>query len=237
MGKRVLQQRRGKASPTWRAPSHRYAGEISYPKERGFVRGTVRDILHSTGHSAPLALIRFDNGEESLVPAAEGTLVDQKVCCGPGAEHREGNILTLSEISDGTAICNIEIRPGDGGRIIRASGSYAYLTSKEGKMVNVRLPSGAVKRLSALCRATIGVSAGGGRIEKPLIKAGTKHYKMHARNLRWPRSSASARNPVDHPFGGGGHTHLGKSQTISHDAPPGRKVGSIAARRMGKGKK
>lgn len=236
MGKRLLQQRRGKNLPTFRAPSHRYAGELTYPGlDQGIVKGRVVDLIHSVGHNVPLAVVSFSGGKTILLPANDGLLVGQEVSIGYEAEAKEGNIIPLVKIPEGMPIFNIELRPGDGGKILHSSGSYGFIIAKDSRGIQVRLPSGETKLFLHECRATIGVAAGGGRILKPFAKAGKMHYKMHARNLRWPRSSASARNPVDHPFGGGGHQHLGKSQTCTHDTPPGRKVGSIAARSMGRG--
>jgi len=235
MGKRLPQQRRGKNLPTFRAPSHRYAGKISYPdvSEETLV-GRVEDLIHSIGHNIPLAVVDF-SGKKHLLPASDGLLVGSSITIGEASEIKAGNVLPLGRIPDGTLLFNIELRPGDGGKVLHSSGSYGYIVSKDSKGVNVRLPSGETKSFSPFSRAMVGVASGGGRTLKPFAKAGKMHYKMHARNLRWPRSSASARNPVDHPFGGGGHQHLGKSQTVTHDAPPGRKVGSIAARSMGRG--
>lgn len=236
MGKRLIQQRRGKDLPTFRAPSHRYAGRLSYESPAGAVlKGTVKDLIHSVGHNVPLAVIKFEDGREALLPASDGLLVGQEVFIGSEAPVSNGNVLPLGRIPDGTPIFNLELRPGDGGKILHSSGSYGFIISKDSRGINVRLPSGMTKVFLPECRATIGIAAGGGRVLKPFAKAGKMHHKKHARNLRWPRSSASARNPVDHPFGGGGHQHLGKSQTVSHDTPPGRKVGSIAARSMGRG--
>lgn len=239
MGKRLLQQRRGKASPSYRAPSHRYAGRPSFRQLDGreIVAGKVLDLIHSVGHNVPLAVVAYETGERVLIPANEGLLVGQMVHCGAKAEVKEGNILPLSAIPEGTAIFDIELRPGDGGKLIHSSGSYGYLASKEGKLVTVRLPSGLFRTFNPACRAIIGVVAGAGRTELPIAKAGKAHYMHHARNIQWPTTSAGSKNPVDHPFGGGGHQHIGKSQTVSHNAPPGRKVGSIAARRMGRKKK
>ena len=84
-----------------------------------------------------------------------------------------------------------------------------------------------------MCRATIGVVAGGGRKEKPFVKAGKKYHAMKAKAIKWPRVRGVAMNAVDHPFGGGRHQHTGKPTTVSRRMPPGRKVGHIAARRTG----
>ena len=102
-------------------------------------------------------------------------------------------------------------------------------------MTVVVLPSGEMKRLDPECRATIGVVAGGGRTEKPHVKAGNKYHKMKTRGTKWPNVRGVAMNAVDHPFGGGGRQHPGKPKSISRDAPPGRKVGDISSRRTGRG--
>lgn len=237
MGKRLRQQRRGKGSPTFRCPSHRYRGETRYPKSVP-AKGNVIDIVHCPGHDAPLAVVTFNNNgrEKVLLPACEGLLVGQEIWCGLGAEARDGNILPLGSVPEGTAIYNIELVPGDGGRMIHTSGGYGYLVSREGRYAKVRMPSGAFKSFPSTCLATVGVVAGGGRTDKPFAKAGKMHYKMHARNVQWPTVSATAKNPVDHPFGGGSHQHIGKSATVSRSTPPGRKVGCIAARRTGRRK-
>jgi len=101
----------------------------------------------------------------------------------------------------------------------------------------VKLPSGATKLLKDACRATIGVVAGGGRIEKPFLKAGKKFHWMRAKGHKYPRVRGVAMNACSHPFGGGRHQHPGKPTTVSRHAPPGRKVGHIAARMTGRKEK
>uniref|UniRef100_A0A8C4QML5 Large ribosomal subunit protein uL2 n=1 Tax=Eptatretus burgeri TaxID=7764 RepID=A0A8C4QML5_EPTBU len=91
-----------------------------------------------------------------------------------------------------------------------------------------------IKVISSANRAIVGVVAGGGRIDKPLLKAGRAYHKYKAKRNCWPRVRGVAMNPVEHPFGGGNHQHIGKPSTIRRDAPPGRKVGLIAARRTGR---
>jgi len=98
----------------------------------------------------------------------------------------------------------------------------------------VQLPSGKMKKLNPKCRAVIGIVAGGGRTEKPFCKAGKKFHRMKVRATKWPTSRGVAMNVVDHPFGGGGQQHCGRPKTVARGTPPGRKVGSIAARRTGR---
>jgi len=111
----------------------------------------------------------------------------------------------------------------------------AQLVAHDRSVTVVQLPSGAVKRLDPDCRATIGVVAGGGRTEKPFVKAGNKYHKVKGRGTVWPRVRGVAMNAVDHPFGGGGRQHPGRPKSISRDSPPGQKVGDISSRRTGRG--
>ncbi|MDQ2049757.1 50S ribosomal protein L2 [Natronolimnohabitans sp. A-GB9] len=237
MGRRILGQRRGRGTSTFRAPSHRYKAKLDHKKaeDDDVVRGTVVDIEHDPARSAPVAAIEFEDGEQRLVLAPEGVSVGEEIQVGVSAEIKPGNTLPLAEIPEGVPVCNIEANPGDGGKFARASGVNADLITHDRNAAVVQLPSGEVKRLDPQCRATIGVVAGGGRTEKPMVKAGNKHHKMKARGGKWPRVRGVAMNAVDHPFGGGGRQHPGKPKSVSRDAPPGRKVGDISSRRTGRG--
>lgn len=236
MGKNLIQQARGKGGPTYRSPSFRFKGDIRHPpmSERT-VSGTVKDIVHCPGHYSPLMLVQYEKSS-MLNLAPEGIKVGDKVECGNDAEIKPGNILPLSQIPDGTDIYNIESVPGDGGKFARSSGVAARLLSKFGKMAKVMLPSKKEKMLVMGCRAAIGVPAGAGRTEKVIVKAGNNYYKKRARNKLWPRSSASKMNAVDHPFGNSRSLRKSKAKPINRDAPPGRKVGMLGARRTGRKK-
>ncbi|ELZ17157.1 MULTISPECIES: 50S ribosomal protein L2 [Haloterrigena] len=237
MGRRIQGQRRGRGTSTFRAPSHRYKAELEHKKSEDddVVRGTVVDIEHDPARSAPVAAIEFEDGDQRLVLAPEGIGVGEEIQVGVSAEIKPGNTLPLAEIPEGVPVCNVEANPGDGGRFARASGVNADLITHDRNAAVIQLPSGEVKRLDPQCRATIGVVAGGGRTEKPMVKAGNKHHKMKARGTKWPRVRGVAMNAVDHPFGGGGRQHPGKPKSVSRDAPPGRKVGDISSRRTGRG--
>ena len=152
------------------------------------------------------------------------------------AQLSVGNVLPLSAMPEGTIICNVESKVGDRGSYARTSGNYATLINHnpdEGKS-RIKLPSGAKKVLSSNTRAMIGVVAGGGRIDKPMLKAGNAYHKYKVKRNCWPRVRGVAMNPVDHPHGGGNHQHIGHASTVRRDAPPGQKVGLIAARRTGR---
>ncbi|QCC49727.1 50S ribosomal protein L2 [Halapricum salinum] len=237
MGRRIRGQRRGRGTPTFRAPSHRYKADLQHRKveDGDVIAGTVVDIEHDPARSAPIAAVEFDDGDQRLVLAPEGIGVGDEIQVGVSAEIAPGNTLPLAEIPEGVPVCNIEANQGDGGKFARASGVNGQLISHDRNVAIVKLPSGEFKRLDPQCRATIGVVAGGGRTEKPLVKAGKKHHKAKARGLVWPRVRGVAMNAVDHPFGGGGRQHPGKPKSISRNAPPGRKVGDISSRRTGRG--
>jgi large subunit ribosomal protein L2 len=245
MGKRIIAQRRGKGSPTFRAPSHRYKGNLEHVRvdKNQTVSGRVIEITHDPARSAPIARIKVEceNGdekkvEEQFIIIPEGVGVGDTISYGESAAVKIGNTVPLRCIPEGVMICNVEARPNDGGKFVRASGNGATLLAHEhdtGRSM-LAMPSGKKKWLSSDCYATIGVVAGGGRTEKPFVKAGKKYHKMKARAAKYPTVRGVAMNPVDHPHGGGGHQHVGKPKTPGRDAPPGRKVGSIAAKRTGK---
>merc|ERR1712189_127234 len=122
-----------------------------------------------------------------------------------------------------------------GGKLARASGGYATVVThnKDTGVTRVKLPSGIKKVIPSFNRASVGIVAGGGRIDKPLLKAGRAYHKYKVKRNCRPKVRGVAMNPVEHPFGGGNHQHIGNPSTIRRDASPGKKVGLIAARRTG----
>ncbi len=235
MGKRLIQQRRGRTKGRFNAPSHRFRGKIKYSRDKNKHVGIVEDIIHDPGHTAPLASIRLDNNKKILTLAPEGIGVGDKVkFTNNRREVKVGNVLPIGKISEGIPVYNIELSPGDGGKLVRAGGSNATIVSRDSKKTVIRLPSGQFKTLNSECRATIGVVAGGGRKDKPFLKAGKKHHAYMTRGKQYPIVRGVAMCAVAHPHGGGGHQHVGKPYTVSRGAPPGRKVGSIAAKRTGR---
>jgi len=234
MGKRIISQRRGKGSSTYRAPSFRYPGKAA-SVGLGNSEGKIKDIIHSQGHSAPLIVVSYEN-KVQLSIAPHGIKVGDQVSTGPGVASKIGNTLPLSEIGEGEAVFNIESKPGDGGKFVRASGMFAKVLSTTKAGVLVELPSKKKKVFGKNCRATVGIVAGGGRKEKPMLKAGKMYHKQKARNRLYPRTSAVAMNAVDHPFGGSSSAHKGQPTIAPRHAPPGRKVGKIRPRRTGRRK-
>lgn len=237
MGKRLIQQARGKGGPTYRAPSFRYKGEIKYiPLSEGTVTGMVIDIINSAGHSGPLIYVEYDNGMASLQVASERIKVGSEIMMGEEAEVGVGNVLSLKNIPEGTLIFNIESVPGDGGKFVRSSGTFARVLSHISSGTIVQLPSKKKKTFNLNCRATIGVIAGGGRKDKPMLKAGNKYYAMKAKNKLWPKVSGNAQNAVDHPFGNSRGQRKAKAKPAPKNAPPGRKVGMIRPKHTGRNK-
>ncbi|MDH7593928.1 MAG: 50S ribosomal protein L2 [Methanomicrobiales archaeon] len=239
MGHRIQTQNRGRGGSTWRAPSHRYRCEVKHAGDTSKrVRGTVIDIEHDPARHGPVALVRLETGKTQYVLATEGTGAGDALEWGPGAELKMGNTLLLREIPVGASICNIEAVPNDGGKFVRSSGTQAMVMGRsEDNKVGVRMPSGKLKWFDGYCMATIGVVAGGGRGEKPFVKAGKKYWKMKTTATKWPVVRGVAMNVIDHPFGGGAHQHSGRPKTVARGTPPGRVVGHVSARRTGKRKR
>jgi large subunit ribosomal protein L2 len=179
MGKRLITQRRGKASPVHQSPGHRHLGPAKHPKVPSETTGVVKDIIHAPGRTAPVAVVGFDDGSSLNVIAAEGTSVGQTLAF-TTTDVKAGNLSYLHAIPEGTPIYNIEGTPGDGGKFVRAAGTAAFVVTREANRVTVRMPSGQFKQFHPSCRATIGVTAGGGRGDKPLAKAGKVHHKYRS---------------------------------------------------------
>jgi large subunit ribosomal protein L2 len=233
MGKRIIPRARGKGGPRYRVPSHKYAGRVEYNLSRNNTIGLVVDIIHDPGRNSPVAVVEFPDKSKRLQIAPEGLKVGDVINYWSGFSL--GSVSPLNEIPGGTKIFGIETFPGSGPKICRSSGSFATVIGKVKDKIRVMFSSGKIKEIDNKCLATIGIPAGGGRKEKPWVKAGKKVYAMQVRGKLYPRSRGVVMNPVDHPFGG--KTKPGTPKSISRHAPPGRKVGAISPRRMGKRKK
>lgn len=234
MGKNLIQQKRGKGSLTYRAPSFRYKAEVKHYNLES--KGVITDLVHCAGHSAPLMEVFYTTGDKHLTIAPDGVKVGDEVKVGicESLTLNNGNVLALKNIPDGTLIHNIELRPGDGGKLVRTSGSFAKIVAKLEGSVKVKLPSNQEKLFSQECKAAIGVIAGSGRLEKPFLKAGVRYKKMRARNKLYPIVCGISMNAVNHPFGGKCSHIKGRPTQCARSAPPGRKAGKIAPRRTGR---
>merc|ERR1712096_425295 len=213
---------------------------LDYGERFGFIKGVVKDIIHDPGRGAPLIKANFHNAraykiDKELFPAVEGSYTGQFIYCGKKAQLIVGNTLPLQSMPEGTIISNLEVRPGDRGTIARCSGDYCTIIAHdiEKSRTKVRLPSGAKKWVQHSCRAPVGIVAGGGRMDKPMLNAGRAYHKYRVKRNSWPKVRGCAMNPVEHPHGGGNHQHVGHPTTTARCPPPGAKVGLIAARRTG----
>jgi large subunit ribosomal protein L2 len=231
MGKTIIQQARGHGSFTYRVRRSAYIYRIGYPQLNTEGKFKVVSLLNSAGHTAPLAKI-IVNGREFYIPASQGIYEGQEIIIGKDANFAPGNIAYLKNIPNETHIFNIEIRPGDGGKIARTSGNSATILRKGEKGVLILIGNKREVWINQDSRATIGIVAGQGRKTKPIIKAGKKWHMMKARNKLWPRTSAVKFNAVDHPFGCGRGKRI-KSKIAKRDAPPGAKVGHLRPSRTG----
>ncbi|RLE55321.1 MAG: 50S ribosomal protein L2 [Candidatus Methanomethylicota archaeon] len=239
MGKRLLVQRRGRGGSVFKSPSWIRIGKVKYSSPTkveytSSIKGKVEALLHDPGRGCPVALIRFEDGSKEFIVAPEGLYVGKIIFKGINAPLEKGNILPVGRIPEGTAICNVESRPGDGGKFARSSGSYAMVIAQSTERTIIKMPSGKMKSLDPKCRATIGVVAGGGRIEKPFVKAGTKYHLVKRKAWKWPVVRGKAMVAASHPHGGGHHPKGGTP--VPRTAPPGQKVGHIAPRRTGRKK-
>ena len=243
MGKRIRVQRRGRGGSTFRASTHKRVAPAKYPPAitpkdsfEASINGVVEALVHDPGRGAPLAFVRFENGETCYTVPPEGVFKGQQISLGGKAPAEVGNILPLGKVPEGTIVCNLELRPGDGGKMAKSSGAYATVVGHTPQGTMIRLPSGRTRYINDYCRATLGVVAGAGRTEKPFLKAGAKFHLMRAKGRKYPRTSGRKMVAAVHPYGSSKRSAR-KVTTVSHGAPPGQKVGLIAARGPGQKKK
>jgi large subunit ribosomal protein L8e len=245
MGRVIRAQRKGAGSVFKSINKHRKGAAklraVDYAERHGYIKGVVKDIVHDPGRGAPLAIIHFRDPykyktNKELMVAAEGMHLGQFVYCGKKAQLTIGNVLPVGNMPEGTIVCNLEEKCGDRGKVARASGNYATIIAHnpDTKKTRVKMPSGCKRNIPSANRAMIGIVAGGGRIDKPLLKAGNSYHKYKAKRNCWPKVRGVAMNPVEHPHGGGNHQHIGKASTVKRGTSAGRKVGLIAARRTGR---
>ena len=179
---------------------------IDFKRYKDGVPATVMGIEYDPNRTANIALICYADGEKAYIIAPDGLKDGMRVMNGPEAEVRIGNCLPLENIPVGTQIHNIELYPGKGGQLVRSAGNSAQLMAKEGKYATLRLPSGEMRMVPIVCRATVGVV---GNTDHNLINIGKAGRKRHM-GIR-PTVRASVMNPNDHPHGGGeGRAPIGR---------------------------
>ena len=180
---------------------------IDFKRNKVDVPATVKSIEYDPNRTANIALICYADGEKSYIIAPNGLKVGDVLMNGENAEVKVGNCLPLSAIPVGTEIHNIELYPGKGGQLVRAAGNTAQLMAKEGKYATLRLPSGEMRLVPIVCRATIGTV---GNVEHGLVNIGKAGRKRNM-GIR-PTVRGSVTNPNDHPHGGGeGRAPVGRS--------------------------
>ena len=171
---------------------------VDFKRYKDDVPATVIGIEYDPNRTANIALICYADGEKSYIIAPEGLKVGQKLMNGSNAEVRVGNCLPLADIPIGSQVHNIELYPGKGGQLVRSAGNSAQVLAKEGNYATLRLPSGEMRLVPAICRATIGVV---GNVDHNLVNIGKAGRKRHM-GIR-PTVRGSVMNPNDHPHGGG----------------------------------
>ncbi len=231
MGKRIISQARGHGSLSYRVRKAAFRHKIKYPAVNTG-EAEILSLIHSAGHTAPLMKLKV--GKEVFYnPAFNGAFVGQKIKLGEGSTGA-GSIVALKQVPIAGQVYNIECTPGDGGKMMRTSGSNAVVNKiYEHNKIGLLMPSKKEVIVSGDCRVTLGVIAGDGRKLKPFMTAGRMFWKMKTRNKLWPRTSAVKMNAVDHPFGSGRGKRI-KSKIAKRNAPPGTRVGHIRPRRTGR---
>ncbi len=184
---------------------------IDFKRKKDGIPAVVKTIEYDPNRTSNIALICYADGEKAYILAPNGLEVGQTVMNGETAEARVGNCLPLANIPVGTQIHNIELYPGKGGQMVRSAGNFAQLMAKEGKYATLRLPSGEMRMVPIICRATIGQV---GNVDHGLVVIGKAGRKRHM-GIR-PTVRGSVMNPNDHPHGGGeGRTGIGRPGPVT----------------------
>ncbi len=233
MGKRIIQQARGHGSHTYRVKRKAFSVKPKYP---GNLDGEweIVKLFASAGHSSPIAKLKKIKSTEVFYNIAAEKIYEGQIIKIDG--HNTGDISRIGDLKNNTFVFNIESRPKDGGKLVRSGGNFGTIVGKKGETVIVKMPSKQEKHFHSQCRATVGTTAGDGRLDKPILKAGKQYHIKKAKSKLWPRTSAVAMNAIDHPFGSGRGKRI-KSKIAKRNAPAGRKVGLLRPRRTGRRKK
>jgi len=190
---------------------------IDFKRLKDGVVATVQSIEYDPNRSVNIALIQYDDGEKAYILAPNGLTVGQKVVSGPDAPPELGNCLPLTNIPSGLEIHNIELNPGQGGKLVRSAGGVGRLGAKEGEYSVIILPSGEMRRVKSKCRATIGQL---GNLDYINVNIGKAGRQRHMGNR--PHTRAKAMNPIDHPLGGGEGRSNGGRHPVSKTGVPAK---------------
>ena len=200
--------------------------EIDFRRRKDGVPAKVATIEYDPNRTCYIALLHYADGHKSYILAPQGIRPGARVESGEGADIRPGNALPLSAIPTGTVVHNVELIPGQGGRLGRAAGSAIQVAAKEGSMVTLRLPSSEMRLVRAECRATVGALSNSEHQNVKIGKAGRKRH-MGKR----PQTRGVAMNPVDHPHGGGEAHHTPGGHPVT---PWGKPTLGYRTRKKGK---
>ncbi|MCS6789404.1 MAG: 50S ribosomal protein L2 [Bacteroidia bacterium] len=177
---------------------------IDFRRDKHGIPARIAAIEYDPNRTARIALLHYADGEKRYILAPQELQVGSTVIAGPGVEPKVGNALPLREIPLGTFVHNIEMLPGQGGKLVRAAGTSAQLVGKEEKYAVLKMPSGETRRIPIDCYATVGVLSNPDHINISIGKAGRSRWLG-----RRPRTRGVAMNPIDHPMGGGEGRHSG----------------------------
>jgi large subunit ribosomal protein L2 len=199
---------------------------IDFKRTKDGVPARVASIEYDPNRSASIALLNYADGDKRYILAPQGLRVGAQVVSGDGADIAPGNSLPLARIPTGTVVHNVELVPGQGGRLGRAAGTAIQVVAKEGPMVSLRLPSSEVRMVRGECRATVGTLSNAEHQNVKIGKAGRNRHKG-----KRPQTRGVAMNPVDHPHGGGEAHHTPGGHPVT---PWGKPTLGYRTRKKGK---
>ena len=189
----------GRITVRYRGGGHkRLLRFVDFKREKDGIPAVVKTIEYDPNRSARIALVFYADGEKRYIVAPNGLKVGDKIMSGADATPDLGNSLPLEKIPVGTVIHNIELKPGQGAKMVRSAGNFAQLTSREGKYCVIKLPSGEIRKILSVCRATIGSVSNSDHALESSGKAGRSRWLG-----RRPHNRGVVMNPIDHPMGGG----------------------------------
>lgn len=199
---------------------------IDFKRNKKNIPGTVASIEYDPNRTAFIALINYKDGEKRYILAPQGLQVGGAIISGDNVAPEVGNALQMKHMPLGTNVHNIEMQPGQGGKLVRSAGTSAQLTNKEEKYAVLKMPSGELRKILINCYATVGVVSNGDHNLEMMGKAGRNRW----RGIR-PRNRGVAMNPVDHPMGGG----EGKASGGHPRSRTGKYAKGLKTRQRGKG--
>ncbi len=199
---------------------------IDFKRNKKDIPGTVATIEYDPNRTAFIALINYKDGEKRYILAPQGLQVGATILAGDAVAPEVGNALQMKNMPLGTNVHNIEMQPGQGGKLVRSAGTSAQLTNKEEKYAILKMPSGELRKILINCYATVGVVSNGDHNLEMMGKAGRNRW----RGIK-PRNRGVAMNPVDHPMGGG----EGKASGGHPRSRTGKYAKGLKTRQRGKG--